>query len=73
MLTRRGRESGSSGALLGRRGRSVLTDVVVLATRRRLADKAPSLDEGIAVAAQSIDFGDAMGVLERLIESSNRP
>lgn len=50
-------------------------DIVLLNAAAAIyaADKAPSLEEGIAVAAQSIDFGDAMGVLERLIESSNRP
>ncbi len=38
-----------------------------------IGDKAPTLKEGIALAAQIIDSGAAMKTLDRLIEVSNLP
>ena len=38
-----------------------------------IAGKAPSFKEGVSLAAELIDSGAAMRVLERLIEVSNRP
>lgn len=48
-------------------------DIVLLNSGAAIhaAGKADSIESGVATAAQSIDFGDAMATLERLVEVSN--
>lgn len=48
-------------------------DIVLLNAAAAIyaADEAPSIEDGLAVAAQTIDFGEAAATLERLIEASN--
>ena len=59
--------------ILSGKERGPARDIVLLNAAAAIyaADKAPSIEDAIAVAAQSIDFGDASSVLERLVETSN--
>ena len=60
--------------VLNGKERGPARDIVLLNAAAAIyaADKAPSIEEAIAVAAQSIDFGEATATLEKLIEASNR-
>lgn len=60
--------------ILNGKERGPARDIVLLNAAAAIyaADKAPSIEDAIAVASQSIDSGDATGVLDRLVETSNR-